>query len=119
LFVDSGDSVYCYVAPGADGNFNDGFFAGFNNVGTLAAYASGATTDVWFVAQGDVINLWCESNGSSSVSGVYSTQMTAVLINVENGVAVASNKPFSPNLHKVQMPNSALPGGRGTRQTPP
>jgi hypothetical protein len=119
LYVDSGDAVYCYAAPGDEGNFNDGFLAGLYNVAGSGAYASGATTDVWFVAQGDVINLWCESSIDSSVSGVYSAQVTATLIDVENGVPAAAGKPLSPNLRKVQMPNSALPGPRAPRRAPP
>ncbi len=116
LYVDVGDAVYCYVAPGAEGNFNDGFFAGFNNEGGSAAFASGASTDVWFVSQGDVVNLFCESNGDSSVSGVYSTQLTATLIGVENGIDTAAAKRFGFNSNKVQMPNSVLPGPHAPRR---
>jgi hypothetical protein len=116
LYVDVGDGVYCFAAPGADGNFDDGYLGGFANVAAVPVFASAAVTDVWFVNQGDVINLWCYSITNSSVSGVYSAQLTATLIQVENGVALSAATRFGHNGDKVQIPPSMLPGLRAAHQ---
>jgi hypothetical protein len=115
VFVDTTDAVYCYVAPGAEGNFTDGFYGGYYNPGSVGLYASAAVTDVWFVDAGDVVNLYCESNFSDPNSLVYGAQITATLISNENGVTFNAARDSNPNRDKVQTPPPKIPGPRSRR----
>jgi hypothetical protein len=111
VFADSGDAVYCYVATGAFGNFNDGLDGGFNNfVAKQYQFGQAAIADVWNVSAGYVINLYCFDTDNYPNSGVASALLTATLISVDNGETTSSLRSGSnPQLlDKKQIQNSPV-----------
>ena len=77
LVIDGGDSgAFCYVTS-ANNNFTYGVFGGSNSTGFQQASMSEGRS----VSAGDVIELWCYSNGGDANTHVYDGELNAFLIN--------------------------------------